>query len=313
MFLKKSYGLICAAVVGGVAVCHALTADLSKNGITVKVESVPDRVDVARDFEVVLTVVSPAGVTLSLPDLRDRFHGFSVAEDFAEDPVTAENGEVTLISRWRLVPKPVEKTYKLAPFTVICSKDGVDGSFYTAPVYFEPPAVRETVTGDVEVDPEKDLPPLSWRLVRNCAAALAALAVLAWGLWWIVKRIVRKVREHAMSPIERAMLELGRLLDKGLPGRGRYKDFYVELTMVVRRYIQRKYGIRAPNMTTEEFLREARPSDELRKFLESADMVKFAGVDATPEMADAATDSARGYLKSDSRNPADSSVSARRV
>ena len=103
-----------------------------------------------------------------------------------------------------------------------------------------------------------------------------------------------------MSPIERAWVELDRLLKKGLPGRGRYKDFYVELTMVVRRYIQRRYGIRAPHLTTEEFLRAAKPSDELRRFLESADMVKFAGVEATPEMADAATDSARDYLKSDS-------------
>ena len=102
-----------------------------------------------------------------------------------------------------------------------------------------------------------------------------------------------------MSPIERAWVELDRLLKRGLPGRGRYKDFYVELTMVVRRYIQRRYGIKAPHMTTEEFLREAKPSDGLRRFLESADMVKFAGVEATPEMADDATDSARDYLKSD--------------
>ena len=40
-------------------------------------------------------------------------------------------------------------------------------------------------------------------------------------------------------------------------------------------------------------------SEGLREFLESADMVKFAGVKATPEMADSATESARGYLKSD--------------
>ena len=38
-------------------------------------------------------------------------------------------------------------------------------------------------------------------------------------------------------------------------------------------------------------------SEELRRFLESADLVKFAGVQATPEMADDATESARGYLK----------------
>ena len=75
--------------------------------------------------------------------------------------------------------------------------------------------------------------------------------------------------------------------------------------------MQRKYGIKAPHLTTEEFLAEFRNQgsgirdqasrEGLRKFLESADMVKFAGVEATPEMADEATDSARGYLKSDAK------------
>lgn len=81
--------------------------------------------------------------------------------------------------------------------------------------------------------------------------------------------------------------------------------------MVVRRYVQRKYGIRAPNLTTEEFFHELRaaklstqlPSmEDLGRFLESADMVKFAGVEATPEMAADATESARGYLRTDSSN-----------
>ena len=109
-----------------------------------------------------------------------------------------------------------------------------------------------------------------------------------------------------MSPIERAWVELDRLLKKGLPARGKYKDFYVELTMVVRRYVQRKYGIRAPNLTTEEFFAEvSKPehklnsAEALKQFLESADMVKFAGVDANEEMAKGATNSARTYLKDD--------------
>jgi hypothetical protein len=131
---------------------------------------------------------------------------------------------------------------------------------------------------------------------------LAAIVLAVASAWLLIRFLARKIKEHRMSPIERAWVELDRLLGKGLPGRGRYKDFYVELTMVVRRYIQRKYGIKAPHMTTEEFLREAKPSDELRRFLESADMVKFAGVEATPEMADEATQSARDYLKQDDKN-----------
>ena len=196
--------------------------------------------------------------------------------------------------------------------TLVRRSDGgeeVRDSFYTSPVYFQNPPARESVTGGIEVAPEKDMPPLSWRLVRCCALILVALCAVAALVWWAVKKAAQKIREHRMSPIERAMLELDRLLKKGLPGRGRYKDFYVELTMVVRRYIQRRHSIQAPNLTTGEFLRAAAENpaftrdalESLRHFLESSDMVKFAGVEATPEMADSATDRARDYLNADSK------------
>ena len=137
-------------------------------------------------------------------------------------------------------------------------------------------------------------------------AALAAIVAI---VYLVVRKIRTMVRVHRMSPIERAMYELEALLKKGLPGRGLYKDFYVELTMVVRRYIERRHAVRAPNLTTDEFLRAARENPaftpeaiaELKSFLESADMVKFAGVEATPEMADSATGKARDYLTTDSR------------
>ena len=171
-----------------------------------------------------------------MPDLRDRFRGFSVAEDVAEEPLAGADGGTTYVSRWRLVPKPCEKVYRLAPFVVAVIRGAVASeTFYTAPVYFEGPSTRETLTGGIEVDPKKDLPPLSWKLVRWCALVLAALVAVVIAIWWSVRKILQKMREHRMSPIERAMLELDRLLKKGLPGRGRYKDFYVELTMVVRR------------------------------------------------------------------------------
>jgi hypothetical protein len=292
----------------------AVETDLSKGGISLSVTASPDSVDVARDFEVVVRAVAPEGVSVALPDLRDRFRGFSVAEDFAEEPFTGADSNTTYVSSWRLVPKPCEKVYKLLPFvvTLVRKVDGAEvrDSFYTSPVYFRNPAVRQPVTGGIEVDPEKDLPPLSWKLVRYCLSALLAACAVFAAIVWVVKKIAQKVREHRMSPIERAMLELDRLLQKGLPGRGRYKDFYVELTMVVRRYIQRRHSVRAPNLTTGEFLRAAAENpaftrealEGLRQFLESSDMVKFAGVEATPEMADSATDRARDYLNADSRN-----------
>jgi hypothetical protein len=278
----------------------AALISIENGGIDFKVESDAVRIDPGRSVFLTVSLKSDESANIELPDLRERVVGFSIAEDFAEEPVRDKDGKVTKTANWKLVPEPCAAVYKIKPFAIAGNIAG--------PVYFEPPAEREPVTGAMEVEPKKDLPPLSWKLVGLIASVLVALSAIAALLWLLVRWIVRKIREHRMSPIERAWVELDRLIKKGLPGRGRYKDFYVELTMVVRRYVQRKYGIKAPHLTTEEFLREIGQgssaciptgSKDLERFLESADMVKFAGVEATPEMADEATDSARKYLKQD--------------
>ena len=284
----------------------ATVLEMSRGGVDLKVDSDLTQIDPAKSVFLRVELKAPSDRKATLPDLRDRVQGFSLAEEFSEEPKTGNDGAVTQVMNWRLLPEPCAAVYKIRPFVVkvspkLLSAQSDEGkySFVAGPVYFEAPGAREPVTGAMEADPKRDLPPLSWKLVGWIAAALVAILGLLALVVLLVKYLARRIKEHRMSPIERAWVELDRLLKKGLPGRGRYKDFYVELTMVVRRYIQHRYGIWAPHMTTEEFLRAAKPSDELRRFLESADMVKFAGVEATPEMADEATDSARGYLKSD--------------
>lgn len=285
-------------MLGGLIVAAVLTS-AGAGGVNLSVEAESTQIDPARSVFLTVTLKTPHGVVAELPDLRDRVVGFSLAEDFVEEPVTEPDGTRVQTANWRLVPEPCADDYRLRPLVV--------GSFYTPAVHFAAPDAREPVTGEMEADPTTDLPPLSWKLAGRMLAAVLAFGLLAVGGWWLVRLMVRKVREHRMSPIERAWVELDRLLKKGLPGRGRYKDFYVELTMVVRRYIQRKYGIKAPNLTTEEFLAtvpsltSATEADRqaLARFLTSADLIKFAGVEATPEMADEATESARGYLRND--------------
>jgi len=282
-----------------------------QGGIGLKIESETTVIDPARSVFLRVELRTPSDRSAVMPDLRDRVVGFSLAEDFAEEPHREKDGSTVQVANWRLVPEPCADVYKIRPFVIKASpkiyKARTDEGMYSfvgGPVSFGKPAAREPVTGGMEADPEKDLPPLSWKLVGWVTVALLAAGFLVSGFWFLARYLVRRIREHRMSPIERAWAELDRLLKKGLPGRGRYKDFYVELTMVVRRYVQRKYGISAPHLTTDEFLREFREEgtgnrEELKRFLESADMVKFAGIEATPEMADSATDSARGYLKRD--------------
>jgi len=290
----------------------AFTADLSGGDVSIKLEAAPDKVSPAEDLMLTLTVEAPAHLAVTLPDLRDRFSGFATAEDFATDPVEA-NGRTRQVYRWRLSPEPAAKRYRLAPFAVMTqdkrSAPPQPASFATKPVIFPSEGARPVVTGDPEVTPEPEwIPPTAKTVTLWVFAGLAGLASLAAVLYGLT-HLSRRVREYRMSPVERAIAELQRLLGRNLPARGLYKEFYIELTMVVRRYIERTHGIRAPEQTTQEFLaaaaKEASFTQEvlaqLRTFLESADLVKFAGQEATTSMTDDATTKARAYIEKDSQ------------
>ena len=290
----------------------AFTSDLSNGDVSIKLDATPDRVSPAEDLMLTITVDAPSTLTVTLPDLRDRFSGFSMAEDFVTEPVEA-NGRTRQTYRWRLVPEPAAKRYRLAPFAVTTqtkrSETPQVSSFATKPVIFPDEGARPVVTGDPEVTPEPEwIPPTAKTVTLWIFAALAGIAALAAILFGLTK-LSRRVREYRMSPIDRAMAELQRLLGRNLPGRGLYKEFYIELTMVVRRYIERTHGIRAPEQTTQEFLAAAAHQPtftpeviaQLRTFLESADLVKFAGQEATTAMTDDATAKARAYIEKDAQ------------
>ena len=311
-----------------VSLIAAVLFETLQGGIGLKVESETKVIDPARSVFLRMAIRTPHDRKADMPDLRDRVVGFSLVEDFAEEPLKEKDGSTVQVANWRLVPEPCAEVYKVKPFVVKASpmiwkaqSDEGKYSFIGGPIYFENPAARDPVTGGMETDPKKDLPPFSWKLVGWIALGVFCLASLVLGLWFAIRYIARRMKEHRMSPIERAWVELDRLLKKGLPGRGRYKDFYVELTMVVRRYVQRQHGVKAPHLTTEEFFDATRNAptfpkstlDELIDFLRKSDMVKFAGVEATPETAESATDSAKKYIAKDDEIVKRKTAQTRRV
>ncbi|MFO7937497.1 MAG: hypothetical protein R6V06_07815 [Kiritimatiellia bacterium] len=286
------------------------SAELHKGDVAVRLSAEPQTIDPARDLMLTIKVACPTTMHVDLPDLQDRFQGFSMAEDFTSEPINSA-GKTLITQQWKLTPEPAAERYRLAPFAVTVTDKSADKphkfSFATKAVVFPKQEQRPPVTGEPEVTPEPEwiAPPARtvtlW--IFAAIAGLFALAAIIYGL----TRISVKVKELRMSPLERALAELDRLLERNLPDKGLFKDFYVELTMVVRRYIERAHKVRAPEQTTEEFLAAAgkHPDftpevlDRLKTFLESADLVKFAGQETDAGMAREATENARRYINSD--------------
>ncbi|ACC98676.1 hypothetical protein Emin_1124 [Elusimicrobium minutum Pei191] len=84
-------------------------------------------------------------------------------------------------------------------------------------------------------------------------------------------------------PLEvKVKARISELLASGLWEAGEYKEFYIELTEILRFYLSKRFSINADVQTTFELLRNIKASkaadilDDARAFLNGADLVKFA-------------------------------------
>ncbi|MGL5893989.1 MAG: hypothetical protein ACRCZM_05190 [Bacteroidales bacterium] len=103
-------------------------------------------------------------------------------------------------------------------------------------------------------------------------------------------RFVAEPQVPLLPPDEEAMLQLEALKGEKLWQSGREKEYYTRMTDTLRHYLERRFGINAPEMTTSDILqRLTREEDlkvvrrELEDLLRAADFVKFAKQRPLPE------------------------------
>ncbi len=155
-------------------------------------------------------------------------------------------------------------------------------------------------------------PGTDWR--RWIIGGAGALAVIGAGaaLLWLAARRRRERRAEALrrAAHEVALERLERLLSSGLLVRAAYDAFYAELSGILRQYLEDRFGLHAPDRTTEEFLDEMRASavrgatvlsaDDaavLERFLAQCDLVKFARAVPEAREADAAVGTVREFIE----------------
>ncbi|MBL8843898.1 MAG: hypothetical protein JNL90_20415 [Planctomycetes bacterium] len=164
-------------------------------------------------------------------------------------------------------------------------------------------------------EPPVPLPrPLPWPAlsIGGGALLLALLAVV----------LVRRKKRRAPPPptaLELAERELAALLAADPDGSRDVKRFYVELTAIVRRHVERTTAVHAPEQTTAEFLRaiQGHPAfdrtqrERLAAFLEAADLVKFGGQRPGQPAIAASVARAREFLHAFAPPSSDASGAAR--
>jgi hypothetical protein len=271
------------------------------------VESRP--LTIGTPFRYTIEVTAPTGVEVEMPQIGATIGDFQVA-DFGQEPNREVDGK-TVVQRWyqlvtyftgnQNVPGPSVR-YRVAggdweiarvPDALVFVQSLVDAAGAT------PPSDVRDIKGPVARP--RDYTPLLW--IVAAGLVLVGIALL------LMRRFTRPRAGLLVAPRpvhEVALEALGKLQAAHLIEEGRYEEFYVRLSLIVREYIEARFRVRAPEMTTEEFLQAAQRRAQLApahrsllgQFLGEADLVKFARHHPTPSDAERAFDAGREFVRS---------------
>lgn len=274
----------------------------------------PSEIPLYRSSTLTLTVEAPADLDVTLPDLRGALGG---AETFERPQYGSQDLEGGRRRRWvTYVLDPIRTgEYAIEPVRVTWG----DGEEITVPG----PVLRvRDLTPEEQARIEQFLPILlpapprpglrSYAWGAGAAVLLLAAAGAAW-LLWRRRRGPSAASERIRLPWEAALERLDALKARDWTGPEGTDGYYVELSDILRRYIEERFQIHAPEQTTPEFLAEASRagvfSDEHQRLLAGvlrhSDRVKFARY--TPEPADMDRDfnDVRRYVEETTPRPAE--------
>jgi hypothetical protein len=240
-----------------------------------------------------LDVTAPAGISVDAPfqEAGDQRMGRFRVRDFAQDLQRAPDGGQHRVQTYTL-EAPGSGKHRVPPLRLEMVDARKDAStkpqeILTEEVPLDVAPVKEAAVGAELKGPAGALDPdvggTPWLLVLVIASGIAVLGSGTVLLYRAAAARARKAMQR--SAYDDAIAKLHALEARGAPSAEIADAWFVELSAIVRAYLERRYEIRAPELTTEEFLSEAanasRLSGEhralLTQFLERCDRVKFAG------------------------------------
>lgn len=149
--------------------------------------------------------------------------------------------------------------------------------------------------------------PIPWVMIAVIAGSVAVVAIAAWLLIAGVNH-QRNTRIVTITADALAHRTMDAVLSGTEPSAAGHKLLLERASAVLRGYLEDRFGLHAPELTTAEFLRDAEANAladnalsshdrrVLGEFLSRVDMVKYAGAQATREDAERAVASVRSFI-----------------
>ncbi len=239
-----------------------LRAETQRGPFRFSIELTPPAPAVGDRLQLTLAAVTPATHAVRFPDDAD-LDPLEVITRTDREPAAETDGHL----RWQRVIQA--EVYESGPLEIPplvlgygVETDGelvVENELATDALTFE---VRSALTSQDALTSPRDITgtrlpdPLPWTW-RQWTVVIGLAAVTAALVAWLARVILRRL--HAPPPPipaeVTARAELAPLRDDAWLRPERLQEYHYRLSEIVRTYVENQFGIAAPEMTTEEFLR----------------------------------------------------------
>ena len=259
-----------------------------------------------------LRAIGEAGEQVAMPVLdKELLPGVEIVDRTIVDTLSLKDGRVQY-DQYLTVTSFEDSLFYIAPLPFVSGDDTVwsDGLTLNVVQPFEMDTTDMAIT---DIKGVYKAPVWWWGIFRWVLLAVLLAGVGVAGYYLITYLQRRKLEEagnevvtEPLRPADEVALEkLDAIKEKKIWQQGQVKEYYTQLTDVVREYIARRFEVSSVEQTSDETLRDICPLlserkdlyDQLRKMLTLADLVKFAKWSTTPDENELSLRNAYTFVK----------------
>lgn len=315
--LLTAFGLLSVDSMAGEKVKNSKELQTERGPVSATVRIEPNTVRIGDPVTLTIDVKAEPDVELLMPVFGSSLERFLILEFTPRESVDSA-GRTRSTQIYRL-QAPASGQHSIPPITVefVDRRPGQrtspdDGDAYellTERLDFTVQSVVPEGASDDLRPPLKQLAPIEAKTTQPWSWAAVLSVLLAIALLFALTHRLRK-RAQQQSAYEIALNRLTALEARPRPDSDSMDGFFVELSSLVRRYLESRFALHAPELTTEEFLDVAAISPDLTRqhrsflqtFLKSADRVKFARHIPAPGDVETALSAVREFLNQTTRD-----------
>jgi hypothetical protein len=255
---------------------------VSAQQITVKAATDSTKYKVGDYIKYKLDFTYDKNIKINYPSVKDSIKDLDFIME--ELPVKHESSSKVMETRNYIFSKYDSSIVKIPGFKIVYT-DGKSQNFAVVnPITLTVSTIPVDTAKDIQdVKPPVEIP-FNWLLFFIIVGIIAILG----GAGYFIYRYYKKKKEPKkviviIPPFEMALKELNLLNEKQLWQNGKVKEYHSEITGIIRKYFEARFGFPALEMTTGEVLKNLEAcsggltvKDLTEQFLNNADLVKFA-------------------------------------